>query len=297
MQLFDCFTFFNELDLLDLRLAELDAVVDRFVIGESPLTFTGRSKPLVFAENRARFSRYLHKIEHVVIDDMPNGPETTAWDREWHQRNGLARGLGMAKANDLVMLSDVDEIPRASLLSGVRADPASGNRITILESDLYLYFLNTRPRTRYFSDIQAPRIVPRRAVGKMQTIRAFRARFSRNRLFDPIQPLAARIRALFDFGTPLELKVIANATWHFTYMGGAERVREKVLSYAHTEMQTAENTSAEVLARRIAQREAIVDWGPLDDLPLDASFPAALLADPARWAHMLAPVQPARRMD
>jgi beta-1,4-mannosyl-glycoprotein beta-1,4-N-acetylglucosaminyltransferase len=289
LQLFDCFTFFNELDLLDLRLAELDPVVDRFVIGESPLTFTGKAKPLVFAENRQRFSRYLHKIEHIVIDDMPQRPETTAWHREWHQRNALARGLGSAAPDDLVMLSDVDEIPRPAVLASLKADPDANRRITILESELYLYFLNTRPIKRFFSDIQAPRVVPRHVVREMQTIRAFRARFSKNPLFDPVQPFAAPIRALFDFGRPLGLAVIPNATWHFTYMGGADKVREKVLSYAHTEMQTAENTSAEALEARIARREAIVDWGPLEDIALDATFPAVLLAEPKRWAHMLAP--------
>ena len=73
-KVYDCFTFFNELDLLEVRLNELDGVVDRFVLCESPYTFRGQPKPLVFQENRARFARFLPKIEHVVVDDLPRNP-------------------------------------------------------------------------------------------------------------------------------------------------------------------------------------------------------------------------------
>ena len=289
MRFFDCFTFFNELDLLELRLAELDPVVDRFVLAESPFPFTGKPKPLFFAENRARFARYLPKIEHVVISDIPNGPETTAWDREWFQRDALVRGLGDAAPDDLVSIADVDEIPRASVLAAIKRDPTSAAAVTVLKSELFLYFLNTRPVNRFFSDIQAPRILARRYVGKPQKVRAFRVRFSKNPIFAPLQPAAARLRALFDFGAPLALRVMPEAAWHFTYMGGAEKVRDKVLAYSHTEVATARNTSADDLARRIAAREPIIDWGVLEDVALDASFPRALVEEPERWRELLAP--------
>ena len=58
-RLFDCFTFFNELDPLELRLRELDALVHRFVLVEAPQTFTGRPKPLHFKLNRDRFEPFL----------------------------------------------------------------------------------------------------------------------------------------------------------------------------------------------------------------------------------------------
>lgn len=288
MRLFDCFTFFNELDLLELRLAELDPVVDRFVLAESPLTFTGKPKPLFFAENRERFARYLPKIAHIVINDMPNGAQTTAWDREWHQRNALARGLGEAGPDDLVSIADIDEIPRPEVLAEIKADPASLRAITVLESELFLYFLNTRPVARNFSAIQAPRVLARRHAERPQTVRAFRTRFSKNPAFAPFQPAAARIRALFDFGAPLSLRVLPEAAWHFTYMGGAEKVRDKVLAYSHTEVAAGTDTSAGDLARRIAAREPIMNWGVLEDVAIDATFPRALRDTPERWRHLLA---------
>lgn len=288
MRLFDCFTFFNELDLLELRLAELDPVVDRFVLAESPLTFTGKAKPLFFAENRERFARYLPKIEHIVINDMPNAQETTAWHREWHQRDALARGLGAAAADDLVSIADVDEIPRPDVLARIKADPSSARAVTVLESELFLYFLNTRPVIRNFSAIQAPRILARKYAERPQKVRAFRTRFSKHPAFTALQPAAARIRALFDFGAPLALRVVPEAAWHFTYMGGAEKVRDKVLAYSHTEVATGNNTSADDLALRIARREPIMNWGVLEDIALDATFPQALRNAPERWRHLLA---------
>ena len=71
-RVFDCFPFFNELDVLEIRLAELDALVDHFVIVEATRTHTGKPKPLYFADNRKRYDRYAHKIIHVVADDLPS---------------------------------------------------------------------------------------------------------------------------------------------------------------------------------------------------------------------------------
>jgi len=66
--LYDCFMFFDELELLDLRLHYLDPLIDRFVLVESTRTFSLKDKPLFFDENKSMFSKFLPKIEHVIID-------------------------------------------------------------------------------------------------------------------------------------------------------------------------------------------------------------------------------------
>jgi beta-1,4-mannosyl-glycoprotein beta-1,4-N-acetylglucosaminyltransferase len=119
---YDSFVFFNELDLLEIRLAELSPVVDRFVIVESTRTFTGAEKPLWFWENRSSFAEFAERIVHVVVDDMPDGVD--AWARERHQRNCIARGLQSCSDSDYILISDVDEIPRSELVHG-RNDLAS----------------------------------------------------------------------------------------------------------------------------------------------------------------------------
>ena len=106
----DSFLFNTELDLLELRLNVLDPVMDKFVIVESTVEFSGRPKPLYFADNKERFAPWKDKIEHVVISDTPDSG-TNRWPREYFQRDAIIRGLRGCKTNDLVFMSDVDEIP------------------------------------------------------------------------------------------------------------------------------------------------------------------------------------------
>lgn len=106
-RIFDCFIFFNELDLLELRFAEHYDQVDFFVICELSSTFKGLPKPLLFRDNRSRYSPFLNKIRHVVVDDMPSSGD--AWGREFHQRSAIKRALGDLAPEDVVIVSDCDE--------------------------------------------------------------------------------------------------------------------------------------------------------------------------------------------
>ena len=106
----DGFIFFNELDLLEIRLHELNSVVDYFVLVEATKTFSNASKPLYFSENKQRFAPFLHKIKHIIIDDMPDGDNP--WLREAHQRKMVIdRGFKDFASTDIGMISDADEIP------------------------------------------------------------------------------------------------------------------------------------------------------------------------------------------
>ena len=69
----DAISFFSELDLLELRLNELDSVVDRFVIVEATRTHKGDLKPMYYAENKPRFAQWEDKIVHVPVGDLPTG--------------------------------------------------------------------------------------------------------------------------------------------------------------------------------------------------------------------------------
>ena len=81
---YDCFQFFNELDILKLRMHVLDDVVDKFVISEATVTFSGEKKPLYFQENREMFKEFEDKIIHKVVDDTPM--DTSAFMRDSHQK-------------------------------------------------------------------------------------------------------------------------------------------------------------------------------------------------------------------
>lgn len=106
----DCFTFNDELDMLELRLRALNDAVGAFVLVEAPVTFQGDPKPLHFDEHRERFSPWLHRIVHVVADELPGGDNP--WLRENLQREAMVKGLrqlGLAGI-DTVVVADVDEI-------------------------------------------------------------------------------------------------------------------------------------------------------------------------------------------
>lgn len=108
MVVYDTFMFRNEFDVLQMRLEELDPIVDWFVLVEAPLTFMGEPKPLHFQERRDRVARWLPKIRHVIADDLDAPP---GWGREHGTREYCGRGLWDAKPDDLVLHGDVDEIP------------------------------------------------------------------------------------------------------------------------------------------------------------------------------------------
>ncbi len=113
------FTFFNELDLLELRLDEIYPHVDRVVLVESPLTFSGRPKPLHFAENRQRFERFSRKLHHAVCPlapfDHPSSRQRSSrsWEREAHQNNWIWEAVRQLhpEEDDVLVYSDLDEIP------------------------------------------------------------------------------------------------------------------------------------------------------------------------------------------
>ena len=121
MKIYDGFTFFNELDLLEIRLNVLNDVVDYFILVEGSKTFKGEDKPFIFDENKARFAPFLHKIIHIKVVDYPevdltqDDNITLAWAYENFQRNAIDRGLTDAAQDDVIIISDVDEMSCAGL--------------------------------------------------------------------------------------------------------------------------------------------------------------------------------------
>jgi len=107
MKIFDCFSYWDEDLLLDLRLKILDEIVDYFVIVEGNKTWQGNKKKLKF--NIQKFKSYQKKIIYVPVEDMPDGDNP--WIRENFQRNCINRGLNLASSDDLIIISDLDEIP------------------------------------------------------------------------------------------------------------------------------------------------------------------------------------------
>jgi beta-1,4-mannosyl-glycoprotein beta-1,4-N-acetylglucosaminyltransferase len=114
----DCFTFFKEFEILEIRLNTLNKYVDKFIITESEETFTGIPKTLYFEENKKRFEKFLDKIIHIKLPKIPDHLDPykgqVNWAREYYQGNASMEYIKNFNAEDIIMISDCDEIPDLS---------------------------------------------------------------------------------------------------------------------------------------------------------------------------------------
>lgn len=250
--IYDGFMFFNELELLEIRLHELNDVVDRFILVESPVTHSGKHKPLYFAaaKEESRFAPFLDRIEHVVVDLPLGAGHHQSWQRENDQRRAIARGLRRFGPGDLLMVSDADEIPSADALS-VYA-PVMG--VAGCEQMLSYFYANA-----IGGGWVGTRIVPFEAYARESDLHVYRTR------------LDYRIK---------------NAGWHFSYLGGAERVRAKLASFAHTELD-----KPEFMARvDESVRDAKLIWDAAAQckvIPIDERFPKHLVENQERFSNLI----------
>jgi beta-1,4-mannosyl-glycoprotein beta-1,4-N-acetylglucosaminyltransferase len=275
--LYDCFLFFNELDLLELRLNELAEVVDHFVLAESEFTFTGLRKPLYFAENKRRFSDFLSRITHLVV---PHDPSASAWEAQYHQRRSLACGLLEARDDDLVLVSDVDEIPRALTLAQVKATPPAPGEILCFELRMYYYFVNLEAPEVWRRS--GPRCGLRSTCRDLQSVRNIRGR-------DPgqVRDLLRAIRACAELRGLVRRTAVRDAGWHFSYLGGATAIGEKVAAVSSRKNLATALGDAELAADWIARRRAprVDETGLLVARNIDASFPSFLIGN-SRFQHL-----------
>ena len=145
----DCFPFFDEFDLLEIRLNELSDIVDVFVLTEATLTFSGKPKSLYFNDNKEMFEPFLDRIEHVVVDSYEWLDGVGRRKMDWGQKQ---QGLNfiMDKFNpngdDILIVSDVDEIPKAEKVKDVAADP-NWTKATIV-MPMFYYWFNCRMMTK-----------------------------------------------------------------------------------------------------------------------------------------------------
>lgn len=149
---YDCITFFNELDLLEIRLNILDPYVDYFVIGEGEETFSGIPKPFNFELNQERFAKWSHKIKYLKIGKHETD---SAFERARYQKESIKSLLTLLnpKDDDIVYFGDLDEIWKPQEIKD--------DKVYNLEQLNYCYYLNQRSSERWVGTI----------VGKWKTIK------------------------------------------------------------------------------------------------------------------------------
>lgn len=236
MNVVDGFIFFNELDMLEFRLRELNDVVDYFVLVESRHSFSGSEKSLYFDQVKdQRFAEYLDKIVHVVVEDMPN--TGNAWDNERHQRRCIARGLDGLNLDDddMFIISDVDEIPDARTIASLKATPLA-NCIHALEQDFYYYNLSCLNARKW----TAVKLLNMRTFrgGKVGDTDAIRL----TKKLLPIQ----RLRYM-----KKKIPIIKNGGWHLSYFGNVEFIKNKILNFSHQEFNKDEFLDDDAITLKI----------------------------------------------
>lgn len=136
----DCFTFWKEFDILEIRLNELYNIVDYFILVEASYTQSMMEKPYYFEDNKHLFKKYLDKIIHVKVDDYID-ISNNKWAFENHQRRCIERGFKelYLSHNDYIMVSDLDEIPNSETLLDLIY---MNNPIMSLGMSYHVYYLN-----------------------------------------------------------------------------------------------------------------------------------------------------------
>jgi beta-1,4-mannosyl-glycoprotein beta-1,4-N-acetylglucosaminyltransferase len=146
MKIIDCFMFFNELELLELRLEELYETVDYFVFTEANMTHSGNEKEFIFEQNVDRYKKYLDKIIYIKVTDMPKPSVRSMWAAADHQLNAISRGLDkIATKDDMILLSDLDEIPNTDkIIKYLDMSNWTTEWVTVLKQTLFYYYVNCK---------------------------------------------------------------------------------------------------------------------------------------------------------
>ena len=245
----DGFIFYNELELLSYRLKVLDGLVDYFVIVESTHTFVGKEKPLIFRDNAAQYAEYSHKIIHIIVDDMPyihpniDIGAGQQWKNEEWQRNAIAAGFAKVCgsdplcASDILMITDLDEIPDPNTIRRIKYDGGDGGDgdgatpppplmagvgIRILGMDLYYYNLHVR----YTDKCEWPKILT-------------------YKFYKETNKTCSMIRGITD------CPWIAEGGWHLSYFGDYEFMKNKTESWSHQELNNSDTTDIANIADRV----------------------------------------------
>ena len=258
MAIYDCFQFFNEEHILDLRLNILNEFVDFFVIVESTTDHQGNVKRLNF--DRQKFKKFENKIIYVIVDDTNEaikkphaGGESLV---EQHQRNSLLRGLKNCQDNDLIILSDVDEIPDPNKFSTFNKK----NKYAVFSQKMFNYKINLLNETE--NNWHGSKICLKKDFKSPQWLRN----------------LKFKKYPFWRIDKPKNLQIIENGGWHFAYLQSPENISKKIKSFAHGEFNTENFSNEKNIEEKIKMGKDIFNRKiTYRKISLDDSFPKYII--------------------
>ena len=256
MKIYDCFMYFDEEVVLDVRLNTLDKFVDYFIIVESKFTHKGDKRDLQF--NHKKFEKFKNKIIYLVFDEKPpqiekinpgddeilvsNKSIFNAAYRENGQRNYIEKGLVDASSNDIILISDVDEIPNLSSLNF----NSIKEKIILFKQDMFYYKFNLSiPNFKWTGT---------KGCKKKYLINPQWLRNVKDRKYSFF-----RLDNLWSDKKYSSVKIIDNGGWHFSNIKTAKEIEYKLKSYLHHREFDLEPLTTEQIEKIIKNKKAIYD--------------------------------------
>ena len=256
MNIYDCFMYFDEDLLLDLRFNTLNKFVKKFVIAEATYTHNGTKKKLNFDINK--FKKFKDKIIYIIVDKQPDNilkildSETkeqkgeklilNGMARDYFQRENLSRGIEEALNDDLILISDLDEIPDLNKMDLSKIN----NKIIIFEQKMFYYKLNL-----FYQDYTW---LGTKAVKKKNLITPQWLRNIKGKNYPKW-----RLDTLFSKKKYTNLYFIKNGGWHFTCLRTAEELEKKLLNFAHHYEYEESGLSIKDLKKLIEEKRVMYD--------------------------------------
>ena len=256
MKIFDCFMYFDEEVVLDLRLNTLDRYVDYFVIVESTFTHRGDRRNLKF--DHKKFEKFKDKIIYLTFDKEPDGIEAVyendnegeksrkyilnAAKRENGQRDYIVNGLQKASSEDLILISDVDEIPN---LEEINLDNLK-EKILMFQQDMFYYKFDLKLPNMVWSGTKGCR---KKDLLSPQWLRNIKDK--KYSLF--------RLDIIFSKIKYNNIKFIKNGGWHFSNIKSPKEIEHKLKSYLHHREFDEEPLSLDQIDGIIKNKQAIYD--------------------------------------
>jgi len=262
MAIYDCFQYFDEDHMVDLRLNILNQYVDFFVISESTKTHQGKDKKINF--DVKKFPKFKDKIKFVVADykkkinfDKHVGGESAI---EQHQRNHLIEGIKDASPDDLIILSDSDEIPDLTKLSSLNKN----KKFIAFSQQMFMYKLNLQNIDE--SNWIGSRVTKKKYITSMQSLRNLKFK---NYPFWRLDKY--------------NLQVI-HGGWHFSFLQTPQQILKKIKSFSHGEFDN-ENINEKNIEEKILKNQDIFGRGTtLKKIELDSCFPKYILENKDKYS-------------
>ena len=256
MNIYDCFMYFDEDLLLDIRLNTLNSYVSKFIITEAKYTHNGSKKKLNFNINN--FKKFRNKIEYIIVENQPpnilqiNESDTiekkgeklilNGYARDNFQRNRLADGLEVALDNDIIIISDLDEIPNLINVNFNKIE----NKIIQFKQKMFYYKLNLfYPSLNWFGS---------KACKKKNLISPQWLRNIKSKKYSKF-----RIDLIFNKKKYSDIFYVEDGGWHFTCIRTPDDLNYKLLNFAHHYDFEESGLKKEDLKKMILEKRVMYD--------------------------------------